>query len=235
MKIKIVILVVLTIACTICCGIAFAHPVTCHCSSGIPTDPGWAWVTYPTCSIEGEKVGRCSICNYHVSQFIAPVPHEYLSATCTQPEVCRFGCGTTRGSALGHDFPPVTCVTPRFCRRSGCSAIDNTKGNHTFDHPNCLQYRTCMVCNYETNIPGDHSYSNATCFTPKTCIYCGEPTGLPLGHKYTSATCISLATCIRCGTTTGSYAPHQYINGSCILCGRPEAIQDQNPEGEVGE
>ncbi len=212
------------------CGSAMAleHSTNCGCPDGIPKEPAnWQWVSQPTCQSLGEKVGRCAVCNYHVSISIACVPHEYLGATCTTPEICRFGCGATREEPLGHDFPEITCQIPRFCQRQGCNAQDNTQGDHLFNNPTCQDMKTCTICGYISSYPGDHNYASATCTSPKRCIYCGATTGTSLGHKYLPATCTSLSICIRCGATTGTYAPHQYVNDVCIVCGRIQSIQDK--------
>ena len=55
---------------------------------------------------KGDKKFTCSICNYSYIQYsVIPVPeHEWIEATCTEPQTCK-ACGKTEGYyGLGHDY-----------------------------------------------------------------------------------------------------------------------------------
>lgn len=79
--------------------------------------------------------------------------HEWLEATCTEPQVCE-KCGETQGEALGHSWLEATCTEPKHCERCGeeqGEPLDHTPGEWVVVTPaTCTepgeQENTCSVC-----------------------------------------------------------------------------------------
>ena len=86
--------------------------------------------------------------------------HVWLSASCTDPEVCA-DCGKTQGEALGHNWQAGSCTQASICS-------------------------TCGISDGEA--PG-HSWTDATCTVPKTCENCGQTEGKAAGHDYEDGAC----------------------------------------------
>lgn len=169
----------------------------------------YEWVTYPTCFSTGLKRASCDApnCGQHDDMIVVKVECDFQPATCTQPSMCEYGCGATRGEPLGHNY--ITNV-------------------------NCMTYVYCSRCNDKTNELGNHYYASATCTEPATCIHCGVTHGSANGHYYYSATCQEPATCRDCGDTTGSKREHNYVNNRCTMCGRQSvSINSSETEGEI--
>ena len=59
--------------------------------------------------------------------------HSYSNATCTEPAKCV--CGTTQGSALGHDWQSATCQSPKLCKV--CGATEGSTGTHKYVDGRC--------------------------------------------------------------------------------------------------
>ncbi len=163
----------------------------------------WEWEISPTCYSAGRQVRVCTLpnCGSHERRTVAAVPHEFNEATCTSPAACRFGCGTTQGSALGHDYAPATCISPM----------------------------TCTRCGNENGGLGQHQFCPASCTIRSTCSICGYETGGLLAHNYSEATCTRKATCTVCGATTGDLLPHAFVNGVCVMCHKHEFYYNGTP------
>ena len=104
--------------------------------------------------------------------------HDWLAATCTEPETCR-SCGLEQGVSLGHDWLDATCTEPETCERCG-----EMRGE-----------------------PLGHVWLAATCAAPETCETCGETQGDALAHVLTEATYYAPAACEVCGETVGEPLP----------------------------
>lgn len=66
--------------------------------------------------------------------------HTFSKATCTEPSKCT--CGTTQGSALGHDWKAATCKAPKTCKT--CGVTEGEKGEHSYSGGKCT---VCGVSN----------------------------------------------------------------------------------------
>lgn len=66
--------------------------------------------------------------------------HTFSKATCTEPSKCT--CGTTQGSALGHDWKSATCKAPKTCKT--CGVTEGEKGEHSYSGGKCT---VCGVSN----------------------------------------------------------------------------------------
>jgi DNA-directed RNA polymerase subunit RPC12/RpoP len=100
--------------------------------------------------------------------------HQWIPATCTSPETCRF-CGQTQGLPLGHSAAPADCSTPSICTR----------------------------CGEELAPALGHEPSAATCTEPSVCTRCGQILEPALGHDWQEASYDRAETCSRCGKTRG--------------------------------
>ena len=119
--------------------------------------------------------------------------HSWQAATCSTPRRCK-KCGTTRGSALGHnnqysyyamgDKHLITVYCSRCGRWLNTSAPHSFGGYKTTKNPTCTSYGTktryCSKCGYSETIRTtmlDHSWSSWHYNTTqhwKTCNYnCG--------------------------------------------------------------
>ena len=126
-----------------------------------------AWVNRPgkaaTCMREGWQEQRCKKagCGAHRYRKVARVRHDYKAATCTEAKTCRFGCGTTVGSALGHVYKAATCIASKTCTR--CQGTVGGLGSHHFSTATCTQKATCPVCGYTTGPLKPHHLVNGVC------------------------------------------------------------------------
>ena len=108
---------------------------TCGATSGSTLGHNFSVVTKAaTCKATGTK--RCSRCT--VTQTIPKTgTHSYAAATCTSPKKCKT-CGTTSGSALGHNFSVVTkaatCTATGTKKCSRCTATQTIPSlGHNYD------------------------------------------------------------------------------------------------------
>lgn len=158
----------------------------------------WKMRTKPTCQSNGQQESKCKKCPLHRYRPVAKVPHDFGAPTCTRPGRCKFGCGKTSGSALGHSYGSATCT----------------------------QYPKCVRCGekQKNGQLAPHRFSTATCTRLATCHVCGVTTGVLAPHKFSDATCTALARCSVCNITTGSKLPHNYVDGRCKMCGQHEPL-----------
>ncbi len=151
----------------------------------------------PTCTKEGVRTFTCSACGHSYTEAIAKKAHSWNAATCTAPKTCA-SCGTTEGSALGHNFvneiiTEATCTTvgveQKTCTRCGELEIyyieaPGHKYSSVVTPPTCTEYGyttyTCLNCGdsytWEREFPA-HTIVNGS------CSVCGEST------VYSSGTC----------------------------------------------
>lgn len=120
----------------------------------------WVFIRYPTCTREGKQERKCK-CGYHDRRLVAKVPHDYKPATCTKPKVCKFNCGATKGSPLGHNYGIATCVAPRTCVR--CGKTMGGLGAHNFTNATCTQVSKCRICGVPTGTYAPHNYVDGRC------------------------------------------------------------------------
>ena len=71
------------------------------------------------------KNATCSVCGAELEG--TALGHDWAPATCTTPKTCK-RCHATEGTALGHDWAPATCTTPKTCKR--CHATEGTALGH---------------------------------------------------------------------------------------------------------
>lgn len=213
-------------------GMSTAHME--GCGNHIPNENGWTRILDPTCMTEGIDEARCATCGYHYTKPVAKTGyHDYNNATCTAPQICKFGCGTTLGEPLGHQYSNATCQSYATCIR--CDDTTGELGAHNYSPWSCTGPVSCTVCGTTIQNPGGHQYSPATCGSPATCTVCGTPSGSALGHDFEPATCQHPSTCSRCNATTGAALDHLFVNGRCVMCGRQEAVINgvEIPEPEI--
>ncbi len=133
--------------------------------------------TAATCASDGVRTYTCSGCSHSYTKTIPATGHSWIAATCETAKTCST-CGTTSGSALGHDYE-LAMVTVASCTSNG------------------MRQYYCSRCSdsYKETIPATgHDWLSATCTAPKTCSKCNATEGSALGHNYSSGV-IKAATC----------------------------------------
>ena len=126
---------------------------------------------------------------------------------------CTRGCGYTTGGtvipALGHDWTPATCTTPKTCKREGCGITEGEALGHSWTTATCTDAKRCTTCKLTEGEALGHDWADATCTTPQTCKTCGATQGFELGHT-TIIDAGKDPTCTEAGLTVGSH---------CSVCG----------------
>jgi len=111
---------------------------------------------------------------------------------------------------------------------SGCSC------KHDWTDADCLNPKTCNLCNITEGEAIGHNWSAATCETPEICANCGETKGEAIGHQWAAATCETPETCNACGKTQGEIPDHDFgswtIDGDtmsriCASCNKAESTK----------
>ncbi len=141
----------------------------------------------------------------------AALEHDWFAATCTTPKTCS-SCGKTDGAALGHAYSSGTCKDPEFCNRCGA---EGAYGLHSWKKTNCEKPEECVVCGETKTENSGHIWTDATCTSPKTCKDCGETSGVASEHNWKNATCRAPKTCKTCGATSGSASEHDWKSATC--------------------
>lgn len=119
-----------------------------------------------TCEQDGLTVGsKCSVCQ------------EVITPQAAAP-------------ALGHDWQPAACETPKTCKRAGCSATEGGPLGHDwttgwmsdtdFHWHECLRENCGEKSGHAAHIPGPE----ATEAAPQTCMECGYVIAPALEHTH---------------------------------------------------
>ncbi len=101
---------------------------------------------------------------------------------------------------------------------AGCSC------KHEWQEADCLNPKTCTLCDKTEGEALGHNWEKATCTAPKTCEDCGETEGEPLPHSWLDATCTAPKTCSACKTTEGEALGHSWEEATyeapktCSVC-----------------
>ena len=135
--------------------------------------------------------------------------HNYSPASCTTPRKCT-RCGETSGSALGHiKGPAATCTTAQKCTRCE-EVIQAALGHNPGKEATCVTPQRCTRCDIVlAKATGKHiAKSEATCTTASVCKICGVKISDALDHNYSPASCTAPRKCTRCGETSGSALGH---------------------------
>lgn len=140
-------------------------------------DENVAWIYEPTCQMVGELIRRCSICQDERPFTVNITPHDWLKATCIEPQRCKFGCGAIRGLPLGCDHS-VTVDEDHVCQWSPW---------HRKIVPTCQKggtvTRHCYLCHQDQVVHiadgiADHLTVMADCGKHQVCQYgCGHTIG----------------------------------------------------------
>ena len=212
-----------------------------------------AWVVEEaaTCAYEGAQHRSCAVCGRMEQARIPKPAHVFAAATCTEPETC-VNCGTTRGSALGHNWGSWVIEEEATCAYEGA------------------KHRVCARCNKmeqaKISKPA-HDYAPATCTKPQTCRNCGLTQGEKLPHAWENKGIVQQLDCKHdrierfycpmCKTTEdrvtehttghiymdGYHFPHVYIdcgetetevNFYCMRCGETSEIYTREEMDELG-
>lgn len=132
--------------------------------------------------------------------------HNYVPASCTEPEKCSY-CNKTKGEPLGHTWKDATCMAPKTCSR--CGEVTGEKADHQWKEATCTEPKTCSDCGKTEGKALGHEFAPSTCTEPKTCTICGETEGEPLGHVSSDWTILREPTCYSEGER----------QGLCDVCG----------------
>ncbi len=194
-----------------------------------------------SCSAEGVRKFKCSICGDTYTEAIETIPHNYVAsekaATCTEEGVRTFTC-----SVCGDAYTKTIEMIEHNYIESEKAATCTEEGVRTF---------TCDACGDTYTEPIEkiaHRYIDsiqraATCeekgVKSFVCKYCGDTNTEDidaLGHTWADATCTKPKTCTRCGRTEGGTIPHTYSDGQCTACGASApkyALNDAVSRGKI--
>lgn len=110
---------------------------------------------------------------------------------------------------------------------TGCSC------KHQWTEANCVEAKTCALCNITEGEPTGHNWVAASCTTSKTCTLCNEVVGEALGHSWVEADCENPKTCTVCALTEGEATGHSWSDWirvetdacrSCTSCSAEDVI-----------
>ena len=177
----------------------------------------WTELSKSTCTEKGIMERTCE-CGFTEEKSISLLPHNALTASCTEASFCK-DCGALTGPQLGHSVVEATCTTPAYCGE--CNAQLGSVAGHKATHATCTMESVCSVCGERLADPTGHYFWEATCINPQKCLWCGESEGDALGHKWLAATCTEPKTCARCQVTEGMPNGHAWNNfgTKCLVCG----------------
>lgn len=194
------------------------------------------WLLLPTCDHKGQKLLRCtnSGCNETKIIEVSSVAHDYLPATCTKAEKCKW-CGTTKPGSkkLGHILPEPACID-QYCLRTDCTfVVEREPKAHRYQPATCEKASSCTLCGVTQGAALGHDFAAATCTAPATCKNCGKTEGAKRSHIYFPATCTKLAACRYCGATTGTLKEHNFQDGKCTVCNKPQYTLEDAKEDDL--
>jgi len=121
-----------------------------------------------------------------------------------------------------HSYGPWETTVPATCTGAGeetrlCTKCDEgvevrpvQAAGHSWKEADCLNPKTCTVCQTTEGAPLGHVWKLADCLTPKTCSACRITEGEALGHSWKEADCLNPKTCTACRLTEGSALGHSY-------------------------
>ena len=81
---------------------------------------------------------------------------------------------------------------------------------HEWVEADCLNPRTCALCEKTEGEALAHDWKEADCEQPKICMRCAQTEGVALGHKWIDATCEAPRTCKICSLSEGDPLEHDY-------------------------
>lgn len=161
----------------------------------------------------------CAICEATQGK---PAPHVWQEANCLTPKTCAI-CGQTEGEPLAHEWQPATCLAAETCKL--CGDTQGELADHVWMAATCSEPQTCKVCQLTQGEKLMHIWADATCHVPQICTLCNAQQGSPLPHQWLSATCHAPETCKLCGDTQGKKLSHEWADATChtaktcTLCG----------------
>ena len=211
----------------------------------------WTVSKQASCTEAGEKVRKCSRCDYNETEEIAATGHNYkevvTAPTCTEAGYTTYTCTTCGDSyvgnetkALGHDLGEWTVSKKASCTEAG------------------EKVRKCSRCDYnetEEIAATGHNYKEVvtapTCteagYTTYTCTTCGDSyvgnETKALGHDLGEWTVSKKASCTEAGekvrkcsrcdyseTEVIAALGHDYIDGICTRCGQEDPNKGEEPD-----
>ncbi len=95
-----------------------------------------------------------------------------------------------------HEYTTATCSTPQVCKK--CGKETDKFGDHSWKG-SCGADEKCSICGIYSGRKISHNWSEATCTSPKTCRNCGSASGQALGHNYDAPTTIKESSCQSAG------------------------------------
>ena len=132
-------------------------------------DMGAYVVTTPaTCTTVGEERADCSRCDYFETREIEKAAHAWADADCTKPSTCTV-CGTTSGTAIGHDMGAYVVTTPATCTAVGEERADCSRCDYF------VTREIAIAAHTEEEIPAVEATCTGTGLTAGVkCSVCGE-------------------------------------------------------------
>ena len=108
---------------------------------------------------------------------------------------------TMAACGCDHDWKAADCVNPKTCKL--CQDTVGTPAGHAWAAATCVAPRTCVICNLTEGAALDHSWVEASCAMPKHCETCDLKEGDALEHVWLDVTTEAPKTCENCGKTEG--------------------------------
>ena len=156
----------------------------------------------------------CKNCDHTEGEALG---HDYsVFVSCTEPYACSV-CGTAGTEVPGHTWRGATCVSPKTCTVTSCTATEGVANGHSWAAATCESPKTCNVCSATEGKALGHTWVAADCVAPATCSTCKEAYGVALGHNWLAATCLEPKTCTVCKLTEGSALGHEWSDASCAI------------------
>lgn len=220
-------------------------------SAGIATMCDHDWIideeVIPTCTIDGNRISHCSVCDKTKTEKIKKLGHDLMLTERVDSTIQAEGrelyicsrCGYQDSKSLPqkdckHEWINATCTESSVCK--ACGKTQGAPKGHSWVDATCQTPKTCDICGATQGNLVEHTWNPATCTESSVCKVCGETSGTPKGHMWVDATCQTPKTCSVCGSTQGKLAEHKWQettedaeNPTCSVCGKTE-IQTKSDE-----
>lgn len=105
------------------------------------------------------------------------------------------------GCGCEHEWVDANCVNPKTC--SLCEETEGAPLGHSWVAATCANPKSCENCDATEGEALGHTWEDATCIIPKKCATCHETEGEPLSHDWEEATTEAPKTCRNCQETEG--------------------------------
>lgn len=191
----------------------------------------WYTITEPTCTTDGLKEQKCTLCGTAASEALTKSHTPSADdGDCTTAITCSVCSEITTAAKEAHTGGTPTCKNKASC--SLCGKEYGALESHipAPDDGDCTTAITCSVCGEATTAANtSHTGGTPTCKHKAECAVCGKEYGKPAEHipGADDGDCTTAVICSVCGdiaiaaneTHTGG-TPTCKNKASCSLCGK---------------